>query len=238
MPYKVFIDGVLLPVTPSKIVTTINSKNETMDLINEGEVSIPKSPGLTDIEFDALLPNSKYPFAMYPNGKYQNAIYYLNKLEKLKKNKSTFQFIVTRRSPNNKQLFDTNITCTLEDYTIEEDAENGMDVLVSIKLKQYKPFKVKTVTVKKKSTAAKKKTTATKKNTRATKKTTTKTYTIKKGDTLWAISKKHLGKATRYPEIYKLNKDVIEKTAKNYGKKSSNNGHWIYPGTKLKLPAK
>lgn len=238
MPYKVFIDGVLLPVSPTKIKTTINNKNETIDLINEGEVSIPKSPGLTDIEFEALLPNAKYPFATYQKG-FKNAKHFLDKLEKLKLNKSTFQFIITRRSPNGKQLFDTNITCTLEDYVIDEDAENVLDVVVTIRLKQYKAFKIKTVTVKKPATTSKKKKkpTVKKKTTRPAKKTTTKTYTIKRGDTLWAIAKKHLGNPLRYKEIYKLNKDIIEKTARRYGRKSSSNGHWIYPGTKIKLPA-
>lgn len=61
-------------------------------------------------------------------------------------------------------------------------------------------------------------------------------YTIKKGDTLWAIAKKYLGKATRWPEIYKLNKDIIESTAKKYRKgKGSNNGWWIYPGCTITI---
>lgn len=234
MPYKVFLDGVLLPITPSKIKTKINNKNDTIDLINEGEVNIIKSPGLTDIEFECILPQTKYPFAMYLDGKFKSAIYYLNKLEKLKKGKKKFQFIVTRRNPKNKKLFDTNITVTLEDYTIEEDAENGFDVVVSINLKQYRDFKIKTVKVKKSKSKKKK---AKKKTTRSSNKTNGN-YMVKKGDCLWNIAKKKLGNASRYKEIYKLNKDVIEKTAKKHGRKSSNNGWWIYPGTKLKLPAK
>ena len=66
----------------------------------------------------------------------------------------------------------------------------------------------------------------------------TTTYTIKSGDTLSRIAQKKLGKASRYPEIYKLNKSKIEAAAKKHGRKSSNNGHWIYPGTKLTIPKK
>lgn len=62
--------------------------------------------------------------------------------------------------------------------------------------------------------------------------------TIKSGDTLSRIAQKKLGKASRYPEIYKLNKSKIEAAAKKHGRKSSNNGHWIYPGTKLTIPKK
>ena len=64
------------------------------------------------------------------------------------------------------------------------------------------------------------------------------TYTVKKGDTLWAIAKEKLGAGSRYAEIYNLNKDLIEETAKKHGKKSSDNGHWIWAGEVLTLPAK
>ncbi len=50
-----------------------------------------------------------------------------------------------------------------------------------------------------------------------------KMYTVKKGDSLWSIAKKQLGKGSRYPEIVTLNK---------LGKKA------IKPGQKLKLPKK
>lgn len=61
-------------------------------------------------------------------------------------------------------------------------------------------------------------------------------YTVVKGDTLWKIAEQTLGTRTRYAEIYDLNKDVIEETAKIRGKKNSSNGHWLFPGTALKIP--
>ncbi|MDE7248258.1 MAG: LysM peptidoglycan-binding domain-containing protein [Lachnospiraceae bacterium] len=61
-------------------------------------------------------------------------------------------------------------------------------------------------------------------------------YTVVKGDTLWKIAAQTLGTSTRYAEIYELNKDVIEETAKGRGKKDSSNGHWLFQGTILKIP--
>ena len=37
-------------------------------------------------------------------------------------------------------------------------------------------------------------------------------------------------------KLYEKNKTVIEKAAKKHGKKSSDHGHWIWPGTKLTIP--
>ena len=51
-------------------------------------------------------------------------------------------------------------------------------------------------------------------------------YTIGKGDTLWAISSKHLGKGSRYPEIFEANREVIKDPDK------------IYPGQKIRIPEK
>lgn len=61
-------------------------------------------------------------------------------------------------------------------------------------------------------------------------------YTVEKGDTLWRIAERTLGTATRYAEIYELNKEVIEAKAKERGKRDSSNGHWIFQGTSLTLP--
>lgn len=151
--YDVYMDGMLLPIAPEKITTTINGRNETATLINDGEINILKAAGLTTISFTALFPNFKYPFAQYPNG-FVQAGYYLDKLERLKANRLPFQFIITRKTPVNKQLFNTNLTCSLEGYSIVDNARNGFDVEVQITLKQFKAYATKTFHVDKPSPTA------------------------------------------------------------------------------------
>ncbi len=49
-------------------------------------------------------------------------------------------------------------------------------------------------------------------------------YTIEKGDTLWAIAKKHLGDGNKYNDIFVANREVIK------------DPDLIYPGQKIRIP--
>lgn len=239
---------IIFPVAPSKLTLKIENNNKTINLINEGDVNLIKTPGLTEITIDELLLPSfqHYPFAYYKDKKFLNAQYFLGKLEEFKKGTSPLTFRMVRTTPSaeyEKFLFDTVLSVTLEDYEIVEDAENTFDVVVSLNLKEYRTFSTKKIVIKTAKKATKtttKKKTKTKKTVKKKKKTTkkakAKTYTVKKGDTLPKIAKKKLGKASYKTKIYNLNKSVIEKAAKKHGRKSSSKGWFIYIGTKLKLP--
>lgn len=153
--YAFFIGNCLLPVPPEKLQVKINNANKTVTLINEGPVNILKTPGLTDIELECLIPQVKYPFASYPSSGFRPGKYYLDHFEKLKVDKKPFQFIVSRVLPGDlTPLFSTNIKVSLEEYEIVEDAADGFDLRVKIRLKQYRDYGTKTVTVKLKEPAA------------------------------------------------------------------------------------
>jgi nucleoid-associated protein YgaU len=54
----------------------------------------------------------------------------------------------------------------------------------------------------------------------------TKTHTVDKGESLWAIAEHELGDGKRWKEIYEANKDVI-----------GANPDLIQPGMELKIPS-
>lgn len=146
--YSIFLDGWRFPVTPSKLDVKIKGKNKTLTLVNDGEINFLKTPGLTEIDnLEAVFPTlAAYPFAVYTGG-FQPPEYFLTKLETLMTSKKPAQFIVSRVSPAGKLLFGTNMKVSVEDYTIQENASDGLDVTVSIKLKQYRDYATKTIRI-------------------------------------------------------------------------------------------
>lgn len=222
MAYKMYVAGVLMPITPSKVKVKINNQNKTLILISGEEINILKEAKLTDVSFDVVLPQVPYPFT---NGGAQRADYYLSLFERLKKSKEPFQWILNRSRPDGTPLFYSNLTVGMEDYQITDDVKEGFDLTVSVKLKQYRAFGTKTVQITP-SPAPSQPATATvqeppRETTSAPK---AANYTVKSGDCLWNIAKKQLGDGSRWKEIYELNKDKIK------------NPNLIYSGQSLTMP--
>ena len=238
--YFYFKDGsdvLTFPITPSELSISVGSNNKTITLINEGDINILKSPSLIEVEFEARFPMRQYPYAQ----KFVKFETYWNKFKELKEKKKSFRFIVVRTMPNGTPTWDTNLLMALEDIKINESADEGDDVLVSFTLKQFKEYGVRTQKLPTKEPAKTQTTTTTstseKPRTDNNKTKSPKTHKVKSGDTLWGIAKKYYGNGSKWKKIYTANKTTIEKAAKKHGKKSSSNGQWIYPGTKLTIPA-
>lgn len=224
--YDFYLSKCLLPIAPDKLQVKINNANDTLTLINEGQINILKTPELTDVEFECMIPQTKYPFATYRSG-FKSASYFLDYFETLKVDKKPFQFIVSRTLPSGKVLFSTNMKVSLEDYKITEQAKDGFDLTVKIKLKQYRDFSTKTVNIKMSGNSNP---ATTVQNMRAAgtnpSPSAVKTYTVVSGDCLWNIAKRFYGNGAKYTVIYDANKGVI-----------GGNPNLIYPGQVLTIPA-
>lgn len=235
--YKLYIGGVLFPVTPGKISIKINDKDQTLSLIKEGEVNLLKSPGLSDVSIpELLLPVQRYPFSQ-PGTRAEPA-YYMEKLKAWKKRKKVVKFKLLRYEQTTSELlWDNKMYVTVKDYEILEDADKyGRDVCIKLNLKEYHFWGAKELKIKRGKSSSSKKTSEVKKSARRETKEIQRTYTVKKYDTLLKIARKELDNEALWKNIYELNKKVIEDTARKHGRKSSSNGWWIYEGTVLKLP--
>lgn len=205
--YYFYLGTMQIPIPPKELTTTINGKNETMDLLGKGEVNIIKPAGLTDISFKFLLPNSDYPFNESMLFKSKKAKYYIDELEKLKTTKTIFQFIVVRMKPGGQMLAMTNMKFTLENYSIDEDADNGFDAYATVALKQWKAWGAKRieVTTDKDGTAKG----SVKQDRPTNNKAVASTAKVSRGQTLQQMVKKELGNTDNLFQIAAFNKIAV-----------------------------
>lgn len=230
--YEIYFGTEMFPIAPSAIKTQIDNKNKTIELMNEGEVNVLRNAGLTSFSFELLLPNVKYPFAVYLNG-FKPAKYYITILEVLKENKKPFPLTISRVNPKGEVIDYTQKQVSIEEYSLTESVDNGLDVVASIELKEYKAYGTKTYPLPETSTKKE-----VKKERPAGKgsENVGKEYVIQSGDTLWSIAKKMYGDGSKWGAIFTANKKILDEAAKKHGKADSGNGHWIYTGTKITIP--
>ena len=203
--YVMFLRNTQMPITPGKLQLKIKGKNKTLTLVNDGEINFLKLPGLTEITVPLILPMLQG----YGGQAAQSPDQYLALFEDIMVGLEPVRFILTRTSPDGRRLYDTNINVSLESYSIDEDATNGLDVAVSLTLKQYRDFSTKTVQIIPSETPAAPSTAVveTQRETAAAPKT--QTYTVVSGDTLWGIARKYYGNGAEYPKIHEANRGVI-----------------------------
>lgn len=243
-----FKDGaevLTFPITPEQLSIKVGSNNKTITLINEGDINLLKSPSLIEVEFEARFPMRQYPYAR----EFLSFETYFDKFTDLK-NKKSFRFIVTRTKPNGDRTWDTNLLVALEDLNLVEDADEGDDVLIKFKLKQYKEYGVKRlngggsdsdsseiVDEVKEETPTSTSTSTTARPNENSPSSKDKTHTVKSGETLWEIAKRYYGVSSNWKMIYNANKTAIEEDAKRHGKASSSNGKLLWAGITLIIPA-
>lgn len=221
MSYYFFIGTTMLPVPPPKMNIKIKNKNKTINLINEGEVNLIKTAGLTEISFDARLPNNSYPFANYDTslassltsslssklmGKsfsFKKADYFLSNFETAKKKQTPLRLIISRMSPSFVMLWDTNMLVTLEEYSINEDAGEGFDLIVPLRFKQYRPYGTKECEVTTDENGVQH--ISVKETRPAYDKTVPNAYKIRNEQSMWEVCKRMSGGSLDWREVMQKN---------------------------------
>ena len=147
MAYDFYLDKCLLPVAPDELIISQKGLNTTVNLINEGEINLLKTPSLKEISFKFPIPQVSYPFSRYKEG-FKEAGYYTDYMNRLNTAKKPFQFIVARQMPSGRSLFSTNIKVSMEALKITESAEDGFDLSIWVRLKEYRNYMFASLTVK------------------------------------------------------------------------------------------
>lgn len=145
--YYFYLDNVQIPIPPKSLDIAYSNKNETIDLLQTGEVTIPKPLGLTEYSFEIILPNSKYPFNQSILEKSKKAEHYLKKIYGMKTAGSPVKFTVVRMKPTGEMLSMLTERVTIENIATKEDHDYGFDVYLTVTLKQWRDYGTKKLVV-------------------------------------------------------------------------------------------
>ena len=209
-----------IPWLPDKVSYDGNgSARITVDILDQGEVEIPNGSTLRRISWSSYFPGAGHKKLPFLRGKWENPKNLQSLLMTWKDNSTPLRVIMTGYPINNDVY--------VEDFKGEYYGSYG-DFAYELTLKTRRDISI----ISEKVASA-----ATTTETKAAS-SGGKTYTVKQGDTLWAIAQRpeHYGNGAQYKKIYEANKTIIEETAKKHGKSSSNGGHWIYPGQVFTIP--
>jgi len=200
---------ILLPVLPETISQSCGSYNESVKISGLGEITVNQNRPAYIFSFSSFFPKKVFRGV---SGKELTEPYSIcQKILSWKNSDKPVHLIIAGTN--------INMYCTIEDFSMSENGGDVGTIHYSIKLKEYRAVTIRQIKVKNNNASL------SKTPKRVDNRVVPKTYTVVKGDCLWNIAKKHLGKGSRWKEIYNLNKDKIK------------NANFIYPGQVLKLPS-
>lgn len=135
---------VTLPVNPEKLQIKVPGKNSTETLVNKGEVTILKLPGLKKISFESFIPKHYDTGAGYLStnaGSSKNAKFWVDFFTAIMREKDPVQLTITG--------LDVPISLAVSVESFDYDWEGSdEDMNFKIELKEYKKFEATIVRIK------------------------------------------------------------------------------------------
>ena len=208
-----------IPWLPDKVVFTSNgTRMMEYDILDVGEVNIPTGSNLGNFSWSSTFPGEGHKNLPFLRGTWQDPKKIQTILSEWREYGTPLKLLMTG-TPINHDVY-------LTDYSVAYESGYG-DYKYDIEFKRRR--KIKIISTKIESPKPSTTTTTTEKSD-----SNYEAYKIQTGDTLWGLARKKLGNGTRWPEIYNLNKTVLDDEAKRRG--MSPGSRWIFTGTVIKIP--
>lgn len=129
-----------LPVNPEELQISNKGKSKTYDVVSLGEVDVLKDRSLSEISFSTLLPNDTWFPPIRTKGDFRGPEFYHDFFERVYKSKKPIRFVVTG--------LNIDMLVSLKEYEYTYKAGEETDPYISIKLKEYRPYSIKTQAIK------------------------------------------------------------------------------------------
>lgn len=202
----------MLPVTPEGYENNLEREIETVRATEKGDIHVLGWKKPQSISISGFFPENEYSFTRDSGVTVNTAMDYVHLLEEWITDGDIVRIIIAdeKGAKLNAQFYLGRIQ-----YSSKKE-DNG-DIPFTLSAEEYIPMQ--TATISKASTAS-----GTRADT-ASQAAKAKSYTVQKGDCLWAIARAVYGDATKWQKIYEANKSTI-----------GGNPNLIYPGQVYTIP--
>ncbi len=198
-----YLNDLILPVNPSEYSKAREGSNELADILSLGQVVIPGGTKLATMTIESF-------FTITETASPMDAVY---AIDEMWLSKQPVRFVITELNQQDMLVLIQNF-----DYTIKATEEG--DVYFKLDLIEYKPYGAQTVPIAEDIARP-----LSPQRTEENKPPVNREYTVKSGDSLWAISQQLNGDPNAWRELYQANKTVI-----------GNNPDRIHTNTVLSIP--
>lgn len=220
--------GFTFPALPEQVKVKKAAKFQSIDILSKGTVKFQRGTDVSEVSWDAEFFGAK---------KKNEPIVQTNAWQAPQTCKKIIDGYVEKETVLNLIITEIglNMDVTISQFQVTAYGAFG-NLKYSISFVQKKALEIYT-TNELKIVAFVKKTVPRNDTSASSAKSVGSSYTIKSGDTLWGISSRKLGAGNKWTKIYDANASTIEAAAKRHGRRNSDHGHWIYPGTTITIPA-
>lgn len=195
------------PVNPAEISIRRERSFETFQIINLGEVDFPNGEKIKEISFSSFFPaSSDSSYGRYED--IPDPQMTMNQLNTWMSDRQPLHLMI---SPS-----EVNVYVIISSHNSTFRANEPGDVYFDITFRTWRDYRIRTLDEVNGGAST---------EARPDLKPVPKTYTVRPGDSLWAIAKLQLGSGSRWREIYDLNVAVIGPDA-----------DLIQPGQELVMP--
>lgn len=186
-------DGLKLhfPVNPSEILIKRDRSFETINLINLGEVDLPFGEKIKEISFSSFFP-VEYDAGYCRIADIPNPQLAMNQLNTWMTDRRPLRLIITPT--------EVNVLVIISSHNSSFRGGEPGDVYFDLTFRTWRDYKIRSLGESESGPAV---------DARPDLKPVPKIYTVKPGDSLWAIAKLQLGSGSRWRDIYDLNTGVI-----------------------------
>lgn len=209
------------PALPEKIQGKYGAKYQSVDIISQGTVKMPKGTDVAEFTWDGVFfGQSKKSEPIVRKNSWKNPDECVNILYDFMVNETVLNLIVTGTW--------INIDVTISSFQPRAAGAYG-NIEYTITFVQKKALQIYTTNELNIAVMPRNEPESDAGGGEST-------YTVVSGDSLWKIAAAKLGSGSKWTSIYDANVDTIEAEAKKHGKSSSDHGHWIWPGEVLTIP--